>query len=140
MSTQIREVPGSDRLDFFALLETEAWSIAESRSNDYARDTVAEQTASLLHQIGRLRDEHRHTRSTLVSLECEVGTDLLDTEAQRWWYSPQRMEVWRDRQRLLARRAALIQDRLRVESAYRAARQILGDRLLVLVQRLRALR
>jgi hypothetical protein len=113
---------------------------AEGSQDDYARETVGEQVAALLDRIVDMRREHQRTRSQLISLECEVGTDLLDTEAQRWWYSDRRMEVWRDRQRLVARRASLELERMRDQSAYHERLRQLHERLLMLIQRHRALR
>lgn len=142
MSFAVR-VPGDPLTDFLYRLQVEARSVAKQTPaghEDYARDSVAEQVGSLLDQIASLRGEHRDLRTAMIDMECEVGTDLLDTEAQRWWYSPQRMEVWRDRQRLLARKASLVHDRLRTESIYRQNLKELGNRLLVLIQRHRALR
>ncbi len=107
---------------------------------DFAQETVSEQVAALLDRIDDLRREHQRERSQVIELECEAGTDLLDTEARRWWYSDHRMEVWRDRQRVIARRASLQLERMRGEAAYRERLRQLHDRLLVLIQRHRALR
>lgn len=115
-------------------------AIAAGRGSDFAQETVAEQVATVLDRIDDLRQEHGRERAQIIQLECEAGTDLLDTEARRWWYSDHRMEVWRDRQRVLSRRASLQLERMRGESAYRERLRQLHDRLLLLIQRHRALR
>lgn len=130
--------------DFTLTLEGTARQIAAGEAggseDDFARDSVEEQLSALLARIDDVRLEHRLARSHVLELECEVGTDLLDTQAQRWWYSDHRMEVWRDRQRLIARRASLVLERVRTEAVYRDRLRGLQDRLLILVQRHRALR
>lgn len=123
-------------------LESAARRIAASagQGRDFAQETVAEQVATLLDRIESLREEQGRERLQIVELECEAGTDLLETEARHWWYSDHRMEVWRDRQRVLSRRASLQLERMRGESAYRERLRQLHDRLLLLIQRHGALR
>lgn len=94
----------------------------------------------VLGQIQRLRAAHHRSQESFADLECQVGSELLGMDAQRWWYGPERMERWRDRQRLNGRLATIAQHRLRSEEEHLRALASLEDRLLSLLHRHRATR
>lgn len=103
------------------------------------RGFVESELSLLVDQLDRARESHADAVQGLAAAECEVGTDLLRMETPRWWYGPNREERWRDRQRLLARRAALNLERTRLESSFQHWSATLEERVLTMVRRLKAL-
>ncbi len=103
--------------------------------DDYAQPLVEHELGLVLAQLDRLRMLHRDADARFVDAECDIGTELLQMDAVRWWYLDSREERWRDRQRLKARRAALHLERLRSGVALEQQVRALEDRLLTLVHR-----
>jgi hypothetical protein len=92
-----------------------------------------------LDQLGRIQTQRLAWDDALRRACTEVGTELLQMEAVRWWYQPERMERWRDQQRLRARRADLESERLRQRSTLEQQTRAIEDRLCTLLVRHRQL-
>lgn len=135
----MREEKYLERLGFDRALERAARVIgAESvrtAGHDYVRSTVEHAIALLLSQMDRLRLQHAAATERLISHECEVGTELLQMDAVRWWYLDSRMERWRDQQQLRARLASAVSERTREQVRFEQEVRSLEDRLLILVHR-----
>ncbi len=109
-----------------------------SGDRDYIRSSVEHEMGLVLAQLDRLGAQREEARVRLVNSECDLGSELLQMEAARWWYMDNRMEIWRDRQHLKARLASTQAERTRTEAAFEQQRRALEDRLLMLVHRLGA--
>jgi hypothetical protein len=99
-----------------------------------------EEIALVLDRMDRFRASHQVARTRMIELDCELGTDLLGMETPRWWYSDHRLELWRDRQKLKARRGRIVVERSRLEVLYEQQMADSRLQLLTLVQRHAALR
>lgn len=110
----------------------------QGAAEDDIRSGIAEGIGLVLDQIRRLRDTRDRAINEIVRDECEVGSDLLQMDSVRWWYLDSREARWRDRQHLLTRRAGLGAERLRLDRGFEQELRGLEERLLLLMQRHRA--
>ncbi len=128
-----------ERLGFDRALESAARvigaSLLRTAGHDYVRSTVEHAIALLLAQMDRLRQQHSAATDRLIGHECQLGTELLQMEASRWWYLDSRMERWRDQQQLRARLASAVSERTREQVRFEQELRSLEDRLLILVHR-----
>jgi len=105
---------------------------------DYIRSSVEHELGLVLAQLDRLGAQRRDTHGRLVGVECDLGSELLQMDAVRWWYLDSRLERWRDRQQLKARLVSARAEWARTEAAFEQQLRGLEDRLLTLVHRLGA--
>lgn len=127
------------RSTFIESLEAAARAVASSNPRLKVDDEVSggleDELGLTLGQIQRLRVSNRRAREALTDLECEVGSELLGMDTERWWYGTESMARWRDRRRLKGQLATLVQHRLRSEEEHDRSMVALEDRLLSLLHR-----
>lgn len=97
--------------------------------------------ALMLAQFSRIQAQRIAAQTVLRYAITEVGTELAQMEAQRWWYQNDghRLDRWRDQQRLRARRSTLETERIRIEGTFEQQTRALEDRLNATITRFRQL-
>ncbi len=105
------------------------------------RDEILEgidrEIGTVLSHIESLDSERVRVQTRMTYHECAIGSELLQMEESngRWWYGPNRMERWRDQQRLRAERVTMESQHTRLRNQFEQQSRDLESKLLTLLNR-----
>lgn len=119
------------------ILEEGRRSALGHAQRDEILEGVDREIALLVTQIDRLKEDRYGTEARFTYHECALGSELLQMEESngRWWYGPNRMERWRDQQRLRGERVSMESQHVRLRSQFEQQARDLEARLLTLLNR-----